>query len=378
MRARPAPEASAESKGEAAGGSRAAAVGSGPFTLVHQRPTEIVFRRFDAYHEGPAGVHELRFKIVKDASTRLLKFRKGNAERGPHLAINALPLDKLKQFQAGRLAQNYRVVRAPGLSYQYLGFNLADEHLQKLAVRQAIARAIDVEALIAHRQRGYAVRASSPLPPQSAAAAQDIVPPPYDPQAARVLLAEAGYRTPDGDPDSDPDSDGDPERPTLTLTYKTTTGHAALAQARIIQADLAKVGIVLNIRSLDWGVFYDDVRKGAFQLFSLRWVGISEPGFLYELFHSRRFPPQGRNRVRYQRAEVDALLEQARLETEVTTRRRLYQEVQRMLAADLPYLSLWHSQNVAIVARRLRGFSLHPSGGFESLRGVHLGPLDGS
>ena len=86
----------------------------------------------------------------------MLKLRRG----GVHLAVNVIPLDKLARFGAGRLQKRYQVLEAPGLSYQYLGFNMKDPLLGRKEVRQAIAMAIDVDVLITHRQRGHSTRAT--------------------------------------------------------------------------------------------------------------------------------------------------------------------------------------------------------------------------
>lgn len=329
--------------------------GSGPYRLVRQSPGEIELARVPDYHGGAAGVPRLLFKVVKDANTRLLKLRKGNVD----LAINALPLDKISQFREGELAGQYRLVEAPGLSYQYLGFNTADPILSDVRVRRALAHAIDIDGLIAHRQFGHSVRAVSLLPPDSPFAIKGLAPIAHDPARARALLDEAGYP---------PGEDGS----RFTLTYKTTTDHAAVLQARAIQHDLEQVGVTVNVRSFEWGTFYDDIQKGNVQLFSLRWIGVSDPDFYYELFHSSRMPPAGRNRVRYSTPALDRLLERGRLAVDEVQRREIYRQVQVLVAEALPYLSLWHNNNIAIVSRRVQGFRLHPSGGFEYLPQVRL------
>ncbi len=329
--------------------------GSGPYRLVRQSPGEIELAWVPDYHGGAAGVPRLLFKVVKDANTRLLKLRKGNVD----LAINALPLDKISQFGEGELAEQYRLVEAPGLSYQYLGFNTTDPILSDVRVRRALARAIDIDGLIEHRQFGHSVRAVSLLPPDSPFAVTGLAPIAHDPGRARELLEEAGYP---------PGEDGS----RFTLTYKTTTDHAAVLQARVIQHDLEQVGVSLNVRSFEWGTFYEDIQKGNVQLFSLRWIGVSDPDFYYELYHSSRMPPAGRNRVRYSTPALDRLLERGRLAVDEAQRREIYRQVQVMVAESLPYLSLWHNNNIAIVSRRVQGFRLHPSGGFEYLPQARL------
>lgn len=324
-------------------------VGSGPFRFERQSVNEIVLARNAAYHGTPPLTGQVVFKVVHDANTRLLKLQKGSID----LAVNVLPLDKLALFQRAPLKARFSVLEAPGLSYQYLGFNLRDPVLAKRKVRRAIAHAIDVEALIVHRQKGHSTRATGLFPAGSPYALEDVPPIPHDPARAARLLDEAGYPLRDG--------------VRFRLNYKTSTERSAVIQARVIQSDLRKVGIAVEVRSYEWGTYYEDISKGNFQLFSLRWIGVNDPDFDYELFHSSRVPPLGRNRGHFSDPRVDRLLEEGRLEGDPARRRRIYHDVARILYEELPYIPLWHNNNVAIVSRRVSGFRLHPTGGFQHL-----------
>jgi peptide/nickel transport system substrate-binding protein len=325
--------------------------GSGPFRFGSQAVGEIVLLRNEDYPH-PAGVARIEFKVVHDESTRLLKFEKGDVQLG----INVLPLDKLALFQRAPLAARYQLVEAPGLSFQYLGFNLRDPILADVRVRRAIAQAIRVELLVERRQRGHSRLATGLMPPGSPYADPTLKPYPYDPPAAARLLDEAGHPLREGR--------------RFRLSYKTSTDRSAVIQARVIQSDLRQVGIEVEVRSYEWATFYNDIRKGNFQLYSLRWIGVSDPDFLAELLHSRNGPPEGRNRGGYADPAMDALLDQARVEGDPQRRAALYRQVNRKVHEELPYLALWHNDNVAVVSRALSGFRLHPSGGFEHLAEV--------
>ncbi|MBI4081413.1 MAG: ABC transporter substrate-binding protein [Candidatus Lambdaproteobacteria bacterium] len=329
--------------------------GTGPFRFGSSAVGEIVLDRNERYRGARAGVERIVFKVVRDESTRLLKLRKGEID----LALNVVPLEKVAGFLRKPLSTRYRVEEAPGLTYQYLGFNLADAMLGNVKVRRALAHAIDVAALIRHRQHGHSTRATGLMPPGSPFHAPGLEPPAYDSALAGRLLDEAGYPLAGGR--------------RFGLTYKTSTDRSAIFQARVIQSDLAKVGVTVDVRSYEWATFYDDIQKGNFQLFSLRWIGVSDPDFYYELFHSTRLPPAGRNRVRYRNPALDRLLEAGRAEADPARRRELYHRVERLLAEDLPYLSLWHTNNIAIVSRALAGFRLHPAGDFQALARVRKG-----
>jgi peptide/nickel transport system substrate-binding protein len=229
--------------------------------------------------------------------------------------------------------------------------------------RRALALAIDADAIIAHLLRGHAVRAAGLLSPVNRFYEGRVAVYPHDPEKARAILAELGEAASVGE------SGG---KPGASLQLKTNNNAQAIGIARVLQAQLASVGIRLDIRSFEWGTFYGDVKAGNFQAASMRWVGIVEPDFFYDVFHSSRIPPNGNNRGRYRSEEMDKLLEAGRTTTEFAQRKAIYSEVQKEAAEDLPYISLWHVNNISIVHRRVRGYRQHPTGGFLSLRDVAL------
>jgi peptide/nickel transport system substrate-binding protein len=118
--------------------------------------------------------------------------------------------------------------------------------------------------------------------------------------------------------------------------------------------------------------------KGNFQVYSLRWVGVVDPDIFYYLFHSSSLPPNGANRGRYGNAEVDRLLEQSRRIVDQARRKALYSRVQKILAADAVYTSLWYRDNLVVVKKGLAGFRIYTGGEFTSLQDVSWEGSDGT
>ena len=133
----------------------------------------------------------------------------------------------------------------------------------------------------------------------------------------------------------------------------------------------------MKIRSYEWGTFFGDIRNGNFQLYSLTWVGISDPDIYRYIFHSRFTPPAGLNRGLYKNARVDALLEEAHQSADTDIRARVYGEAQHILGRELPYINLWHSVNVAVFDRRISGYRVYPDADFISLARATLSPAAG-
>jgi peptide/nickel transport system substrate-binding protein len=227
-------------------------------------------------------------------------------------------------------------------------------------VRHALGYAIDRQAIVDHLRRGLARPAVGVLPPVSWAFEDEVFEFSHDPARAVGLLEAAGYRDPDGD---------GPE-PRLRLSLKVSTNEFIRLQAAVLQQDLARVGIELDVRSYEFATLYADVLKGNFQLFTLQWVGVSDPDMLRRVFHSKQMPPNGFNRGYYENPEVDRLIDGAMAAATDEERRRLYGEAQRVVAEDAPYISLWYKTNIAVAGTHIEGVSLTPSAEFTFLRNV--------
>ncbi|MFQ5895005.1 MAG: ABC transporter substrate-binding protein [Nitrospinota bacterium] len=331
-------------------------VGSGPFRFVRFEAGErVVLAANSDYVEGKPPIERLIFRVVPDATVRVLELESG----GVHLLQNSFTPDLLPRLLAN---PRLRVQRAEGTNFSYIGFNLEDPILGHRKVRQAIAHAIDRAPIIRHILKGLGRPADSLLPEGHWAHAEGLPRYPHDPARARRLLEEAGY----------PDPDGPGPRPRFRLLFKTSQDELRRRIASVFAEQLRQVGVELRIRSYEWGTFFGDIRRGNFQLYSLTWVGIRDPDIYRYIFHSRSVPPEGANRNRYRNPLVDRLLDEGRRTLSRLERRRIYGEVQRILAHDLPYIHLWHSTNVAAMDRRLVGFILYPDEDLISLKGARF------
>ncbi len=332
-------------------GSRAVTVGSGPFRLAgFARDSHILLLAAEHDPEARPRVPAILIRIIPDDTVRALELMRGNV----HLVQNAVDPDMLPWLAR---QPHLRVTAVPGSTFHYLGLNLRDPHLGTRAVREAIALAIDREAIIRHLLAGYATPATGLLSPHHWAYRSDVTRYVYDPTRAAVLLDEAGY----------PDPDGPGPHPRFRLLYKGSTLQLRRRLAEALQAQLADVGIALDLRAYEWGTLYADIRRGNFQLYALAWVGVSDPDIYHALFHSRMMPPRGNNRGGYVDPLVDELTDVARRALDRDERRRLYAAVQEQLAEALPLIPLWWTPTVVVHSRRLHGFEPQPDGSLRSL-----------
>jgi len=333
-------------------GSFGAPIGSGPFRLVSfARDEKLVLERNPFAPRPEAAAGGIVFKIVPDPTVRALELAEGVCD----FAENNVEPYLLGYLKA---RPELAVVESPGSAYQYLAFNFRDPRLRDIRVRRAIAYAIDRDAIAASMLGGTARVASGMLTPENWAYNADVTRYNYDPVAARRLLDQAGYPA------------GRDGMRALALVFKASPEGRRLGEA--IQAMLRSVGIALTVRSNEFATFYSDIQRGNFDLTSLQWVGINDPHHYYMVFDSKMTPPGGMNRGWYSNPEIDRLVEQGDLTLDVAQRRAIYAQVQQLAADDLPYVSLWWQDNVAVMSRRLQGFVPFPNGSLRSFSNLIL------
>jgi ABC-type transport system substrate-binding protein len=330
-------------------------IGSGPFKFVRNIPdNEMVIERNDSYWAEHAHVQRVRFAIVPDTTTRALELRKGSGD----ILLNSLTADIVRTLKH---EPTVHVVQGPGTNVVYLAMNLRDPILKDVRVRQALAYAIDREPML-HYLWGDAGRlADSVLPPQHWAYSSDVPRYPYDPDKANALLDSAGYaRGKDG--------------MRFHLAMKTSTEETTRLLAAVLQQQLRKVGIALDIRSFEFTTFFSDVVKGAFQLYSLRWLGVTnlDPDIFEYIFDSASFPPKRANRSYYSNPQVDALIEEGRKTSDQRRRIEIYKQIQQIVARDLPSINLWYLDNIMVHSSRVRNVHLGLAGNFDFLTTVEL------
>ncbi len=328
-------------------------IGSGPFRFVSaEQDNEVIIERNDDYWGQKAHLKRVRFAVIPDGTTRALELRKGSAD----IAINALTGDTVLALER---EPNLEVLHAPGTVLAYMAFNTRDPILKDVRVRQALAYAIDRRPMIHYLVSDFARPAYSLLPPESWAYNGDVPRYDYNPDRARRLLDQAGYRAVND--------------VRFHLAMKTSTDESTRLMAAVLQQQLREVGIALDIRTFEFATFFSDVTRGAYQVHSLRWVGGNEDPDIFEyVFHSAKFSPHGANRTYYSNPRVDALIDQARSELDQNARKQIYAEIQRILAEDLPYINFWYLDNVLVHTKRVRGLTLNPAGNYDFLKTADL------
>jgi peptide/nickel transport system substrate-binding protein len=331
-------------------------MGSGPFRFISaEQDKDVLVERNPAYWAGPPKIARVDFRVVPDAVTVALELKKGSID----IASNELTLDMVHALEND---PDLKIESSPGSPVMYLNFNVANSPLNDLRVRQAIALAMDRQEIVNALWLGHARLADTLLPQGHWAAApgDQLTQYPHDPQQATRLLESAGYR---------PDRDGI----RLRLEMKTSTDETTRLLAQILQSQLREAGILLTLRSAEFGTFYSDVTAGRFQMYALRWIGSNQdPDIFRYALGGDRFPPQGGNRGHYQNTQVDALLRAAVNSSDENLRRADYVQVQRILSQQVPVIPLWYPDNQVVHTNRIGGLTPRTDGSFDFLRDAFL------
>lgn len=299
-------------------------MGSGPLMFAQWKRQLILKRLRDG--------QRIIIAEVKDPTVRVLKLLRGETD----LLQGDLPPELVKHLQQ-KTAITVKTVE--GANFSYLGLNMQDPVLRQHKVRLAIAHAVDRQAIINKVMVNPTRLATTILPPEHITNAGNVLTDyDYNPVLAKKLLQEAGVQLP------------------LKLIYKTSTDPQRVRFATILQAQMAAAGIQLEVRSLDWGTFFEEIKKGNFQLFGLTWVGINTPEIYAKAFGSHQFPPNGFNRGRYSDARLDALL----LAED-------WPAVTRHIHAQLPYIPLWYESQFAAFNRNITRYAPKPDGNWDDL-----------
>lgn len=314
-------------------------VSSGPFTLVSADESSIVLAANPHSHMPPK-MKKVLFKIIRDDNSRFLRLYKGDID----IVINDMPPTKVATFLQ---SDKFSVQTLPGGNITYLLLNLRDPLLQKLHVRKAIAHAIHKEEIIKYKLEGLAIPASTFVLPNSVYFDPTLKLPEYSLSAAQALFKELA------------------DKPQIEI--KTSNQKSAVENGKMIAYQLEQAGAEVSLKSYEWGTYYADIKKGNFQIATMKAVGVQDPDLYRLMFHSEQTPPNGLNRGYYNNPQLDPLLISGNRIASTEKRLAHYNQVQKIVLNDIAMIPLWYDKYVAIFNKRITHFEPSPQTGFSFL-----------
>lgn len=310
-------------------------VGTGPFILkewLHNR--ELVLVRRDDYFGHPAEIKGIVYRIIPEDLTAIAEFELGNID------VLSIPASEYRRLSTDSFWKG-QIRSIQGINTYYLGMNCSRKPLNNLALRRAISLAIDREKILKTYYEGRGRLARGPVPDNLRRWRSPEVYP-YNPKEARQIIEGEGLNG-------------------LEINFYVTADQEVVDIAEIIQSYLKRVGLNVRIRQLEWSAFKEAINRGEPDMFWLSWwADYPDPeNFLFPLFHSSNAGPAG-NRTRYSSARVDRLIELAGRSINEETRWRYYEEAERIIVKDAPWVFFWHKTDYIIIQPWLRNLTTYP------------------
>jgi dipeptide transport system substrate-binding protein len=319
-------------------------IGSGPFMLVqYQKDAIIRYKAFPQFWGGKAKIDDLIFAITPDASVRWAKLQKGEC--------HVMPYPNPADLDAIRKDPNVTVLEQPGLNIGYLAYNTTKKPFDDVRVRKAFNMAMNKQAIIDAVYLSTGVAATNPIPPTMWSYNKSIKDDPYNPEAAKKLLAEAGF--PNG-----------LETDLWAMPVQRPYNPNAKRIAELMQADLAKIGVKAEIKSFEWGEYRKRAQNGEHQMAQLGWTGDNgDPdNFLNTLLGCAAAKSNGSNIAKFCYQPFEDLVQKAKSVSDQAERTALYEKAQVIFKEQAPWFTIAHSVQLKPVRKEVVDFKLSPFG----------------
>ncbi|HEY0203226.1 MAG TPA: ABC transporter substrate-binding protein [Acetobacteraceae bacterium] len=319
-------------------------VGTGPFSFVaYQRDATVRYRRFDDFWGEKAHLDALVFSINKDPAVRLAKLRANECQVSAYPAPADLP--------GIRADPALQLMDQPGLNIGYLAFNVTKKPFDDKRVRQAINMAIDRKAILDAVYLGAGEPARNLIPPTVWSWDKDVPFYPFDPAAAKKLLADAGL--PDGF-----------ETELWAMPVQRPYNPDARRIGELMQADLAKVGIKARIVSYEWGEYRKRVQQAEHTMAELGWTGDNgDPdNFFVPLSGCAAARIGGGSSTKWCNKQFDDLVNKAVTLTDKGERTKLYEQAQVLMHEEAPFFLIAHSVAFQPMRKEVLNYQMSPFG----------------
>ncbi len=311
-------------------------VGTGPFKFVERvRGDHItVEKNPDYWQKGLPKLDEVIYRGIEDENVQLQNLRSGQLDM-----IDLMPFNEVQGLQDGG---DFNVVNEPGLGYQGFYLNVTQPPFDNPDLRRAVYTMVDREAVVSAVLRDVGgTPANSPFAPASFAYGVSDESEGPDVEAAKALLEKAGM--PDG----------------FSFTMKFGNLPVNQQLGRVLQKTLEPAGIKVNLEQLEFGALLEDSQGGNFEALQLGWSGRIDPD---QNIYDFVVTGADNNDSGYSNERVDELLNGARLESDTGRRKEMYDEAMTILHDEVPYVYLYHDDNLFGVQKAVQGFEYVPDG----------------
>jgi peptide/nickel transport system substrate-binding protein len=320
--------------------------GAGPYAMTSYQPgTKIGLTRNETFPLEKPAIQSITYPVYTDRAQTMLKLK------AHELSVGELSpgqyREEIQQYEASGKKPpadspffDGRIHCQPVLSgaYRYIGWNADRPFFEDKRVRRAMTLAFNREQILKDVFVGLGVLITGPFSPDAPYVDPTVQPIPYDLEAAKKLLTEAGWTDSDGDGLRDKAFHaGEPRKP-FSFTFVVPTGiKESLVLANILRDDLLKIGVKMNIETAEWSLFLKRMDEKNFDAYAAAWTtGWDED--LFQIWHSSQADiPKGSNRIGFRNKEADRIIEALRAAFAPEERKQLFQAFHRLVADEQPY-----------------------------------------
>jgi peptide/nickel transport system substrate-binding protein len=337
-------------------------IGTGPFKFVEWKTDQqIVLEANPDYWEGKPHVKRFVLRIIPDQSSELLSLLKGETDAlGAWTSGTLSPEQYARQTDIPQFKNYYNKYQADQFVYYYIGWNLGNPLFKDVKVRKALTMAIDRQAIIDNVVYGLGSICTGPFVPSSWANNPAVKPLPFDPAGAKMLLAQAGWKTgPDGMLYRLVNGQQTP------FAFKLFTNQGNVSRERIatiVQQQLKQVGVDCQPQIMEWTTLlsqYIDKRK--YDAMIMGWQFGPEPD-CYLSWHSSQMGEHQYNLVGYKNTTVDRLLVEGRETLNQDQRAKIYRRIHQILSDDVAATFLYVPYALPAVHKRFKGLLVNRNG----------------
>ncbi|MBV8081946.1 MAG: peptide ABC transporter substrate-binding protein [Candidatus Eremiobacteraeota bacterium] len=323
-------------------------VGTGPFKVAEWHKGSLIrFVANPAYWRGPPKLREIDYYTIPSDDTILLQLRTGELDMEYAAAQSQLP--------ALRGIPGVNVVLNPYTQFAMLAYNLKNPILSDVRVRQALAFGTDRDTIIDKAAHGAPIRADSDQPNFLWAYNPDVPKYRYDPARANALLDAAGWKL-------GADRVRHKNGRALELVALSPSGsNISDVVFGVLQQDWKAIGVDLTEKQVNTALLSENyyqgglIQTGKFDVAFYSWLnGVDPDDSVFTMCD--QWPPNGQNIDYYCNPKLDAAERIALREYSQAKRKLQYDEIQRLLATDQPFLVVWFNRRVNVLSKQLSGF----------------------
>lgn len=325
-------------------------VGTGPFILEKYIKGNLIrYKRNEDYYLGPAKLKNIVFSITPDPSVRFQKLKRGEC----HFSAKPQPTD----IPLMKKHKNIQIVEGRDHNLAYLSMNTAKPPLDNKKVRRAIAHALNRRLYISAIYKNLAETLDTPVPPSLWGHNEAVKLPEYDLQKAKALLKEAGFEK-------------GLKLQLWTLPVSRPYNPNGKKMGELMQADLKKAGIKVQLVTYDWPAYLSKSSRGEHELIQMGWsADIADPSNFLQILLTCDSIASGSNLSRWCNKDFDLLISKAMAQSNKKRAASLYKKAQIVFNQSLPFIPIAHAYKYTALSSRVQGYHSKP---FGSERFYHL------